>query len=69
MPSLGIVWQVLFKGFEELQSGYHLFQHGEMIIIRLIYLYNGPSPDDLIKKENNNKENSVTKNLTDLEFF
>ena len=50
MASLGLVWQVLFKGYEELQKGYHLFQHGEMIIIRLIYLYEGPSPDDLIKK-------------------
>ena len=50
MSSLGLVWQVLFKGYEELQSGYHIFQHGEMIIIRLIYLYEGPSPDDLIKK-------------------
>ena len=50
MQSLGMIWQVLFKGFEELQTGYHLFQHGEMILIRLIYLYNGPSPDDLIKK-------------------
>ena len=50
MGSLGIIWQVLFKGFEELHSGFHLFQHGEMIIIRLIYLYDGPSPDELIKK-------------------
>ena len=50
MASLGMVWQVLFKGYEELQNGYHLFQHGEMIILRLIYLYNGPTPDDLIKK-------------------
>ena len=49
MSSLGMIWQVLFKGYEELQSGYHLFQHGEMIIIRLIYLYQGPTPDDLIK--------------------
>ena len=50
MGSLGIIWQVLFKGFEELHSGFHLFQHGEMIIIRLIYIYNGPSPDELTKK-------------------
>ncbi|MDC0037064.1 DNA polymerase III subunit gamma/tau [Alphaproteobacteria bacterium] len=50
MTSLGIIWQVLFKGYEELQSGYHLFQHGEMIILRLIHLYDGPNPDDLIKK-------------------
>jgi len=52
MSSLGMVWQVLFKGFDELQMGYHLFQHGEMIIIRLIYLYDGPTPDDIIKKIN-----------------
>ena len=50
MNSLGLVWQILYKGFEELQSGYHLFQHGEMIIIRLIYLHEGPTPEELIKK-------------------
>ncbi len=58
MGSLGMVWQVLFKGFEELHSGFHLFQHGEMIIIRLIYLYDGPSPEELIKK-------STLQNFTD----
>ena len=57
MPSLGIIWQVLFKGFEELQSGFHLFQHGEMIIIRLIYLHNGPGPEDLINKYKNENLN------------
>ena len=56
MSSLGIVWQVLFKGYQELQSSFHLFQHGEMLIIRLIYLYEGPSPDDLVKKITNNSE-------------
>ena len=50
MSSLGRFWQVLFKGYEELQLGSHLYQLGEMIIIRLIYLYDGPSPDELIKK-------------------
>ena len=59
MESLGMIWQVLFKGYEELQLGFHLFQHGEMIIIRLIYLYEGPSPDDLVKKTNlKNAENT-----------
>ena len=59
MKSLGLIWQVLFKGYEELQLGFHLFQHGEMIIIRLIYLYEGPSPDDLVKKINlKNAENT-----------
>ena len=50
MSSLGRFWQVLFKGYEELQLGSHLYQLGEMIIIRLIYLYDGPSPDELIQK-------------------
>ena len=61
MTSLGMVWQVLFKGYDELQSGYHLFQHGEMIILRLIHLYDGPNPDDLIKKysTSNIEENTV----------
>ena len=50
LSSLGVIWQVLFKGYQELQSGLNLFQHVEMLIIRLIYIYDGPSPDDLIKK-------------------
>ena len=50
ISSLGKLWQVLFKGFQELQFGSHIYQLGEMLIIRLIYLHNGPSPDDLIKK-------------------
>ena len=69
MGSLGMVWQVLFKGFEELHSGFHLFQHGEMIIIRLIYLYEGPSPEELIKKstlENlTNNKSYENKSITD----
>ena len=64
MNSLGIVWQVLFKGYEELQNGYHLYQHGEMIIIRLIYLHKGPNPDDLIKKFDNEIEKIKDKNLS-----
>ena len=47
MNSLGVMWQVLFKGFQELQNGYHLFQLGEMVIIRLIYINNKPNPEEL----------------------
>jgi len=62
MSSLGRCWQVLFKGYQELQFGSHLYQLGEIIIIRLIYLYDGPSPDDLIKKiEQKIKKNEDTK--------
>ena len=49
MNSLGIMWQVLFKGFQELQNGYHLFQLGEMIIIRLIYINKNPNPEENTK--------------------
>jgi len=59
MASLGMIWQVLFKGYEELQSGFHLFQQGEMIIIRLVYLYDGPSPNDLVKKIEEDKKFSL----------
>jgi len=62
MASLGMIWQVLFKGYEELQSGFHLFQQGEMIIIRLIYLYDGPSPGDLIRKIEEDKKISLYTN-------
>ncbi|PPR45441.1 MAG: DNA polymerase III subunit tau, partial [Alphaproteobacteria bacterium MarineAlpha5_Bin8] len=50
ISTLGLIWQVLFKGFQELQTGFNVFQLGEMLIIRLIYLYRGPSPEDLINK-------------------
>ena len=50
------MWQVLFKGFQELQNGFHLFQLGEMIIIRLIYISSNPNPEGT-KKEILNKKN------------
>ena len=50
LNNLNIIWQILFKGFQELQTGIHLFQHGEMIILRVIFLFDGSNPDDLIKK-------------------
>ena len=56
MNSLGVMWQVLFKGFQELQNGFHLFQLGEMIIIRLIYISSNPNPEGT-KKEIPNKNN------------
>ncbi|MDB2349152.1 DNA polymerase III subunit gamma/tau [Alphaproteobacteria bacterium] len=50
MNSLSVMWQVLFKGFQELQNGFHLFQHGEMIIVRLIFINNSPQPEEPNKK-------------------
>ena len=39
LNNLNIIWQILFRGFQELQSGYHLFQHGEMLILRIMKIY------------------------------
>ena len=50
LNNLNIIWQILFRGFQELQSGFHIFQHGEMLILRIIYLFDGNTPDDLLKK-------------------
>ncbi|MDB4860945.1 DNA polymerase III subunit gamma/tau [Alphaproteobacteria bacterium] len=55
MNSLSLMWQVLFKGFQELQNGFHLFQHGEMIIVRLIFITNSPQPEEPNKKNSSNK--------------
>ena len=55
LNNLNIIWQILFKGYQELQNGFHLFQHGEMIILRIIYLFDGPGPQDIsndLLKEN-----------------
>ncbi len=73
--NLNIIWQILFKGFEELQKGFHNYQHGEMIILRLIYYYEGPLNDDkkvikdikasnlsdtLEDKQNNDTKDNIT---------
>ncbi len=65
LNNLNIIWQILFKGFQELQNSSHLYQHGEMIILRIIYLHDGPSPEDLIKKMDKEvvKKDPLEKNL------
>ena len=63
MNSLGVMWQVLFKGFQELQNGFHLFQLGEMIIIRLIYISSSPNPEGT-KKEIPNKNNEDAQSIS-----
>jgi len=67
LNNLNIIWQVLYKGFKELQNGSHLFQHGEMIIIRVIYLFDGPNPEDLLKKlENSQSDKDISKSNTQI---
>ena len=57
LNNLNIIWQILFKGFQELQTGFHIYQHGEMIILRIIYLMDISNPDDLLRKTS--KEESI----------
>ncbi len=65
LNNLNIIWQILFKGYQELQNSSHLYQHGEMIILRIIYLHDGPNPEDLIKKMDKElvKKEPLEKNL------
>ena len=65
LNNLNIIWQILFKGYQELQNSSHLYQHGEMIILRIIYLHDGPGPEDLIKKMGKEvvKKEPLEKNL------
>ena len=67
LNNLNIIWQILFKGYEELQKGFHIYQHGEMIILRIIYLFEGSSPDDLLKKieEKDKNTDSINVNRSD----
>ncbi len=63
LNNLNIIWQILFKGYQELQTGNHLFQHGEMLIIRIIYLFDGTNPDDLLKKIEKDEEKSINNKI------
>ena len=59
ISKLSRFWQVLFKGYQELQDSNYLLQTSEMIIIRLIFLSDFPPPSELIKKA----EKEINENL------
>ena len=67
MNALSIMWQVLFKGFEELQNGFHLYQHGEMIILRLIFISKEPHPDKTVKESPYKQSENVKLESKDIE--
>ncbi len=50
MPQLTRAWQMLLKGLEETRIAPSPIQAAEMILIRLAYAAEMPSPGDLIKK-------------------
>ncbi len=58
LNSLGVAWQILFKGYQELNNGTHLFQTGEMIIIRLLYFNNDLHPENLSKNLKKTSQNN-----------
>lgn len=50
LPSLTRTWQMLLKGMEEVQHAPNSFKALEMVLIRLCYAAELPSPADLIKQ-------------------
>ncbi len=49
MPYLARAWQMLLKGLEETARSPNPFSAAEMVLIRLAYTADLPTPDDLIK--------------------
>jgi DNA polymerase-3 subunit gamma/tau len=50
MRALTRAWQVLFKGAEEVKTAGNALQAAEMVLVRLAYASELPSPDELIGK-------------------
>jgi DNA polymerase-3 subunit gamma/tau len=50
MPHLTRAWQMLLKGLGEVRVAPSPIAAAEMVLIRLAYAANGPSPADLVKK-------------------
>jgi DNA polymerase-3 subunit gamma/tau len=50
MRALSRAWQILFKGIEEIKTAGNGLQAAEMVLVRLAYAAELPSPDELINK-------------------
>jgi DNA polymerase-3 subunit gamma/tau len=53
MRTLSRAWQILFKGGEEVRSAGNGLQAAEMVLVRLAYASELPTPDDLIGRLQN----------------
>jgi DNA polymerase-3 subunit gamma/tau len=53
MRALSRAWQILFKGIEEIKTAGNGLQAAEMVLVRLAYASELPSPDELISKLQN----------------
>ena len=50
MRALSRSWQILFKGYDEVQQAGNGLQAAEMVLVRLAYAADLPTPDELIAK-------------------
>ena len=53
MRALSRTWQILFKGYDEVAQAGNALQAAEMVLIRLAYAADLPTPDELIAKLSN----------------
>jgi DNA polymerase-3 subunit gamma/tau len=63
MANLGRAWQMIVKGLKEVQTSLTPIQAVEMILVRLAYLSDLPSPNDVIRnleKYRDHPEGAVT---------
>lgn len=60
MRVLTRTWQILFKGHEEVQKAGNAMQAAEMVLVRLAYAADLPSPDELIAKLSNAPTSSAS---------
>jgi DNA polymerase-3 subunit gamma/tau len=49
LPALARVWQMLLKGLEEVQTAPSPIQAAEMVLVRLAYVADLPTPADLVR--------------------
>ncbi|MDI2089800.1 DNA polymerase III subunit gamma/tau [Commensalibacter sp. TBRC 16381] len=60
VPVLGRAWQMLLKGTQEVEIAPNRRAAAEMVLIRLCYVSDLPSPNDLIKQLTENPESPPT---------
>lgn len=53
MRALSRTWQILFRGYDEVQQAGNALQAAEMVLVRLAYAADLPTPDELIAKLGN----------------
>ncbi len=62
IPALARAWQILVKGITEVQVAAHPAQAAEMVLIRLAYASDLPTPADLVKQLKENGTAGVATN-------